>query len=94
MQTPSSTNDPVHRPAHYTAGGIEVIDFINAWDMSFLQGNVIKYVTRYQLKGGVEDLLKAQQYLTWLIEKERRAAMDGTILDIARAAVGVDHASR
>ena len=47
-----------------------MIDFINAWNMDFLQGNVIKYVTRYKLKGGVEDLRKARQYLTWMIVRE------------------------
>ena len=53
---------------HYTAHGIEPIDYIVANSMSFLEGNVIKYVTRYKLKNGLEDLQKAQQYLTWLID--------------------------
>ena len=78
------SHDPIAYPNHYTAGKIEVIDFINAWDMGFLQGNVIKYVTRYKLKGGVEDLKKAEQYLKWLIELEVRNALDGAILDISR----------
>lgn len=60
-------DDPVKHPGHYTQAKIEVIDFINAWGMDFFQGNIVKYVTRYKLKGGVEDLKKAQQYLTWLI---------------------------
>lgn len=53
---------------HYTAHGIEPIDYIVQNNLNFLEGNVIKYVTRYKLKNGVEDLKKAQQYLTWLIE--------------------------
>jgi hypothetical protein len=36
--------------------------------MSFLEGNVIKYVTRYKMKNGLEDLKKAQWYLNRLIE--------------------------
>lgn len=59
--------DLVNNPKHYTAGGIECYDFIESWDMSFPQGNVIKYVTRYKLKGGVEDLKKARWYLDKLI---------------------------
>ena len=36
--------------------------------MSFLEGNVVKYVTRYKMKNGLEDLKKAQWYLNRLIE--------------------------
>ena len=54
-------------PEHYTQG-IECIDYITSKDMSFLEGNVVKYVTRYRMKNGLEDLMKAQWYLTRLIE--------------------------
>ena len=54
-------------PEHYTQG-IECIDYITSKDMSFLEGNVVKYVTRYRMKNGIEDLMKAQWYLTGLIE--------------------------
>mgnify|MGYP002641491707 FL=1 len=54
-------------PEHYTQG-IECIDYITSKDMSFLEGNVVKYVTRYRMKNGIEDLMKAQWYLTRLIE--------------------------
>lgn len=74
MPNTTHLDNPVTHPNHYTQSGIEVIDFIVAWKMSFLQGNVIKYVTRYQLKGGVEDLKKAAQYLAWLIELESKDA--------------------
>ena len=36
--------------------------------MSFLEGNVVKYVTRYKMKNGLEDLKKAQWYLNRIIE--------------------------
>ena len=62
--------DRVNHPSHYTKGSIECIDYINAWSMDYLQGNIIKYVTRYELKNGVEDLKKAQFYLNMLIERE------------------------
>lgn len=61
----------VHHPDHYNIG-IEVIKYINSWEMDFLEGNIIKYVTRYKNKNGVEDLKKAKQYLEWLIEREEK----------------------
>ena len=58
-------------PRHYTDNfGIEPIDFIKANEMDFLEGNIIKYVSRYPHMGGVKDLKKAQVYLGWLIERE------------------------
>ena len=57
--------DPVNRPAHYTAGGIETIDFIEAKKLNYNVGNVVKYLTRADHKGNkLEDLRKAQWYLT------------------------------
>lgn len=53
---------------HYESCKIEPIDFIVANNMNFLEGNIIKYVTRYKEKNGFEDLQKAEQYLVWLIE--------------------------
>jgi len=37
--------------------------------MDYFQGNVIKYVTRFKMKNGVEDLKKAEWYLQRLIKK-------------------------
>ena len=57
--------DPVNHPAHYTAGGIETIDFIEAKRLGYNLGNVVKYITRSGLKGNqLEDLRKAQWYLS------------------------------
>ena len=55
---------------HYNDMVIEPIDYITKNNFDFLEGNIIKYVSRYKNKNGVEDLKKAQQYLTWLIERE------------------------
>jgi hypothetical protein len=61
--------DPVNHPAHYKTGGIETIDFIEAKQLDYNLGNVIKYVTRADHKGNkLEDLRKAQWYLTRAIE--------------------------
>ena len=60
----SRLNDPVNHPSHYTSGGIETIDFIEAKDLDYNLGNVVKYITRADKKGKkLEDLKKAQWYL-------------------------------
>jgi chemotaxis regulatin CheY-phosphate phosphatase CheZ len=61
------TTDNIN-PNHYKQGNIEVIDFIIDQDFNYLEGNVIKYVSRYKFKNGVEDLKKAQWYLKELID--------------------------
>lgn len=56
--------DPVNNPAHYTVGGIETIDFIEAKKLGYNLGNAVKYMTRADHKGNkLEDLRKAQWYL-------------------------------
>lgn len=56
-------------PSHYKQGNIEVIDFILDQKFSYLEGNIIKYISRYKNKNGIEDLLKASWYLEELIEE-------------------------
>jgi len=60
------TSDAIHHPKHYTQG-IECWDYIVSHEMGYLEGNIIKYITRYKDKGGAEDLLKARAYLDRLI---------------------------
>ena len=57
---------------HYQHGEIQPIEFIRANEFNFCEGNVIKYVSRYRHKNGLEDLLKARQYLDWLIEDQQK----------------------
>lgn len=54
---------------HYNKNKIQPIDYILANEMDFITGNIIKYVTRYKHKNGVEDLKKAQHYLEILIKQ-------------------------
>ena len=49
---------------------IQCWDFIASNELDFFQGSIIKYVTRWKKKGGVEDLKKAQHYLEKYIELE------------------------
>lgn len=62
----------VNHPNHYTRGGVEAIDVIEAWDLGFCLGNTVKYISRagYKEEGGlepegkaIEDLEKARWYL-------------------------------
>lgn len=58
---------------HYSSKPIQPWDAMQVWMTpdafeGFLAGNVIKYMARYKDKNGVEDLKKAQHYLTKLIE--------------------------
>ena len=66
--------DVVNHPKHYVQGQIEPIDYINANNLDYLEGNIIKYVSRYKFKNGEEDLLKAQFYINMLIEREKDSA--------------------
>jgi hypothetical protein len=65
IETINKQPDPVNSPAHYTTGGIETIDFIEAKKLDYNLGNVVKYITRADHKGNkLEDLRKAQWYLS------------------------------
>ena len=55
---------------HYSEMVIQPIEFIHKNNLSFIQGNVIKYVCRYKSKGGIQDLQKAKHYIDLLIELE------------------------
>jgi hypothetical protein len=62
--------DMVNHPPHYTKGGIETIDFIEAKELGYNLGNVVKYITRADHKGDKhEDLCKARWYLNREIAK-------------------------
>ena len=64
--------DMVNHPPHYNKAGIETIDALEAMLTKgfdyYLQGNIVKYIWRYRYKNGIEDLKKAQWYLSKLIE--------------------------
>ena len=56
--------DNVNSPSHYKVGGIETIDFIEAKQLGYNLGNVVKYVSRAHYKGmKIDDLKKAEWYL-------------------------------
>lgn len=65
----SSANDNQIGGKHYQTE-IQPWDFVSANNLCFFVGNIVKYVTRYKSKNGVEDLKKARHYLDKLIEIE------------------------
>ena len=77
MKPTESVNDPVNHPAHYTAGGIEVIDFLESWNFPFHLANAIKYICRAGRKDKnktAEDLRKAIWYIERYIKHEEGKA--------------------
>jgi hypothetical protein len=74
---PPAEADPVRRPAHYTKGAVEVIDFIDQTldgytdpRVAYYIGNALKYLARAPHKGNTQqDLEKAEYYLRRAINR-------------------------
>lgn len=66
--------EAVDHPDYYKRGGIEAIDAIEAWELGFNLGNVVKYIARAgrKTKDGLQDLKKAEWYLSREIERMER----------------------
>lgn len=56
--------------SHYKDKPIQPVKYCMANGIGFMEGSVIKYVTRWRDKGGVQDLKKARHFLDLLIEYE------------------------
>lgn len=56
---------------HYKDRAIQPVEYIHANHLDFFEGNVIKYITRWRTKGGLQDLEKAKHYIDLLMELER-----------------------
>lgn len=77
----SDTEDHINTPGHYHQGGFDVITILEKkfgpiMSKGFFLGNVLKYVMRYQSKGGVDSLMKAKFYLDALIDNENGQAYE------------------
>tara|TARA_R110000744_G_scaffold55643_1_gene117532 strand:+ start:236 stop:436 length:201 start_codon:yes stop_codon:yes gene_type:complete len=53
---------------HYFDMKIEPLEYIDANVLGFAEGNIVKYVSRYKTKNGLEDLKKARFYINHLIK--------------------------
>lgn len=60
-------------PTHYSSLPSQPLDFIMANGLDFCEGNIVKYVSRWRVKGGLTDLKKARVYLNRLIEQAEKA---------------------
>jgi hypothetical protein len=76
---------------HYSDMKIEPVELIHAMQLDFISGCIVKYISRYRSKGGVEDLNKALHYARMYIEGDfygdRRAILDGILDDIEKLAI-------
>ncbi len=61
---------------HYLKMAIQPIEYILANELGFVEGAVVKYVSRWKEKGGIEDLEKALHLLKMLIEHDRALPND------------------
>ena len=66
----STANQRQVSGSHYKQQAIQPWDYIAANNLDFFQGNIIKYVTRWKQKGGIDDLRKAAHFLEKYIEVE------------------------
>jgi len=66
-----NANDEQVGGTHYKNKSIQPWDYIAANNIGYFERNIIKYVSRWQSKGGVDDLNKAAHYLKKLIELQK-----------------------
>ena len=66
-----TANDIQHGGSHYKDKGMEPWDYVAINDIGYFEGCAIKYLTRWQEKGGIEDLKKAGHYIQKKIEVEQ-----------------------
>jgi len=55
---------------HYKNQKIQPIEYILENKLPFIEGNIVKYITRWREKGGIEDLKKVKHYVEILMEHE------------------------
>ena len=69
IMTATMQNDTIN-PNHYTKWKIAPNEYITANNLEWEVGNIVKYITRYEDKNGLEDLRKAEKYLHMLMERK------------------------
>ena len=66
---PESNFDPINHPSHYTDGGIETIDFIEAKGLNYNCGNATKYISRAGKKATAERAVAITKAI-WYLHRE------------------------
>jgi|TARA_B110000908_G_C9817259_1_gene255590 hypothetical protein len=59
---------------HYAKKKHQPIQYIMANELNFCEGSIVKYITRWREKGGIEDLRKIKHYCDFLIQEEMNNA--------------------
>ena len=72
------TYEKVNQPQHYSGGGITAMQIIEAFNLNFALGNVIKYALRAGRKPGEEELQDLDKAL-WYLKRERDAAQERAV---------------
>ena len=75
IDKPYDPVDPLNKQvqgSHYKDLPIQPVEYIHANSIGYMEGNVIKYVSRWRKKNGIADLEKAKHYIELLIELENR----------------------
>ena len=66
----SDKNDNVNHPSHYCDGRkYEPVDVILDWDLDYLLGNAVKYISRCERKGTADDAIVDLEKAVWYIQK-------------------------
>lgn len=78
-------SDIVNNPSHYiSGGGMECITAIRGMlgesFYDYCRGNILKYIWRYEHKGGVEDLKKARKYIDFMIDSYTKSYDDTDVV--------------
>lgn len=71
MSEETSALDHQEGGNHYKAMAIQPVEYVHRNGLGFVEGSVIKYVSRWRAKGGIADLKKARHFLDLLIELEQ-----------------------
>ena len=69
-----SANEVQYGGGHYKQFKYQTWDVIHDWGLGYFDGNAVKYLSRWRLKNGIEDLRKARHYIDKLIENLEQAA--------------------
>ena len=70
-------------PDYYRKASIQPIEYILEQKLGFAEGCIVKYITRWRAKGGVEDLIKIKHYCDLLLEAEQK----DTVTEITGTAI-------
>jgi len=79
LQSEASALDTQEGGGHYRILKIQPIEYILANGLGYIEGNVVKYITRHRLKNGAEDIRKIIHYCELLLELEYKEERGGLI---------------